>query len=100
MDDNVIEEIYEETESKEEPKVEKNWLDNLCEWGHKHPVAIALIIILAPFGLILLGAMMANNNTPIEAGDETPLCTDGLKPVPTETIETTRYRWVPEDEVE
>ena len=82
----------------EEPKVEKNWLDNLCEWGHKHPVAIALIIILAPFGLVLLGAMMANNNTPIEAGDETPVCTDGLKPIPVETVETTHYKWVPEDE--
>ena len=83
----------------EEPKVEveKNWLDNLCEWGHKHPVAIALIIILAPFGLILLGAMMANK-TPIEAGEDVPTCTDGMKPIPVETIEKTTYRWVPEDE--
>ena len=83
----------------EEPKVEveKNWLDNLCEWGHKHPVAIALIIILAPFGLILLGAMMANK-TPIEVGEDVPTCTDGMKPIPVETIERTTYRWVPEDE--
>ena len=81
----------------EEPKTEKNWLDNICEWGHNHPVAIALIIILAPFGLVLLGAMMANK-TPIEAGDETPVCTDGMKPIPVETVETTHYKWVPEDE--
>ena len=86
----------EEVETKES-KTEKNWLDNLCEWGHNHPVAIALIVILAPFGLILLGAMMANN-TPIEAGDETPVCTDGLKPIPVETVETTHYKWVPEDD--
>lgn len=92
------ERVIDVEEIKTEETKEKNWLDNLCEWGHNHPVAIALIVILAPFGLILLGAMMANNNTPIEAGDETPVCTDGLKPIPVETVETTHYKWVPEDD--
>lgn len=91
------ERVIDVEEIKTEETKEKNWLDNLCEWGHNHPVAIALIVILAPFGLILLGAMMANNNTPIE-GDETPVCTDGLKPIPVETVETTHYKWVPEDD--
>ena len=92
------ERVIDVEEIKTEETKEKNWLDNLCEWGHNHPVAIALIVILAPFGLVLLGAMMANNNTPIEAGDETPVCTDGLKPIPVETVETTHYKWVPEDD--
>lgn len=90
MDDEKIIEInnVEENEPKE------NWLDRLCKWGHEHPVAIALIVILCPFGLIWLGTLIGKPNIDADDTDAMTIDTDGLKPVPVETIATTHYKWV------
>lgn len=96
----MTEERKETVDVVEEPKEkEKNWLDRICEWGHAHPVAIALIVLLCPFGLIWLGTLMVSPDVETDT-DEQPLCTDGLKPIPVETVETTRYHWVPDDSSE
>lgn len=90
-DDNVIEV---ENIKDEQEKPEENWLDRLCKWGHDHPVAIALIVILCPFGLIWLGTLIGKPSIEDDDTEYEVLDTDGLKPIPVETVETTRYKWV------
>jgi hypothetical protein len=98
--DTEVDEDGRAKEARHKPE-EENWLDRICNWGHEHPVAIALIVIFCPFFLIWLGARMATplpdeEETEEEIGDIT-----NMHPVPIETIETTRYKWVEnEDEPE
>ena len=99
MDDEKIIEVEEiENVKSDEPEEEMNWLDRICKWGHDHPVAIALIVILCPFGLIWLGTLIGRPNIDSDDTDTTAVDMDGLKPIPVETIATTHYKWVADDE--
>lgn len=82
----------------DEPVEEKNWLDKLCEWGHNHPVAIALIVILCPFGLLWLGTLIGRPSADSDDTESIPDDTTGMKAIPVDTITTTHYKWVADED--